>query len=363
MGLSCGIVGLPNVGKSTLFNLLTSANAVAENYPFCTIKPNVGIANIPDHRLKRLADLSGSRKIVPSTLEVVDIAGLVKGASQGEGLGNEFLGQIRNVDAIVHLIRLFDDENVSHVLGEVNPHADLDIIKTELILKDIETVDKRIALLTSRSKAGDRQLRQMVDNLQILKGKLGEGILAKDSMETEADKYLVKDLSLLTMKPYMVLCNVGESDIGLNPDQIGPIKDLASTVPTVVLSAKIESEIAQIQNENEKREYLNSYSLKEPAFNHFLREAHSLLNLITFFTSGVQESRAWNIANGSTAPEAAGTIHTDFQKGFIKAEVIAYDDFDRLESEQRVKENGLLRIEGHDYIVQDGDVCHFRFNV
>ncbi len=363
MGFNCGIVGLPNVGKSTIFNALTSAGATAENFPFCTIEPNVGIVPVPDPRLDRLTEISKSEKTIPTTLEVVDIAGLVEGASKGEGLGNKFLHHIRQVDAIAHVVRCFDDDDIAHVSGRVDPVSDIEVIRTELLLADMETLEKRIESIAKGKKSGDKKLLAMAPKYDELKEKLGAGIKAKQAI-TEADKPLYADLPLLTAKPLLYVMNVSESELGQDTEAKQVVKNIAEgdNAPVIEICGDVESELSQLEPAD-RDEFLIDMGLKEPGLNHFIREGYRLLNLITYFTTGPKETRAWTVTRGAKAPQAAGVIHTDFERGFIRAEVISYDDLGRLGSEQAVKEKGLLRVEGKDYVFQDGDVAHFRFNV
>lgn len=364
MGVSCGIVGLPNVGKSTLFNALTAAGAAAANYPFCTIEPNVGIVPVPDARLDALAELFHPKKITPTTFSFVDIAGLVKGAASGEGLGNQFLSHIREVDAIAHVVRCFDDENVVHVDATVNPKSDIEIIEAELIFKDLETVEKRISETERRAKTGDKKLKDALDTLLRLKEHFGNGRLAKYFSRNDEEQILLRDLNLLTDKPVMYVANTDEKSLLTGNAYIDAVRAIAAAegAKVVVVCAKIEAEIAELPAD-ERMAFLHDLGLKESTLNALIREAYDLLGLITFLTAGEPEVRAWTVHKGSKCPQAAGVIHTDFEKGFICAEVMKFPDLIRLKTEAAVKEAGLLRVEGREYVVQDGDVMHFRFNV
>jgi hypothetical protein len=363
MGFNCGIVGLPNVGKSTIFNALTAAGAAAANFPFCTIEPNVGIVPVPDPRMARLAQISGSEKILPTALEVVDIAGLVAGASKGEGLGNKFLGHIRQVDAIAQVVRCFEDENIAHVAGKVDPIADIEVIRTELLLCDLETLDKRIVAVEKGKKTGDKKSLELLPKYKDLRDKMDAGVLARMVIE-EGEAELYRDLFLITAKPLLFVVNVSEEDMKKETPLLAEIQKAAvrDGAKVVTICGKIEAELAELSAED-RVSFLADLGLTETGLERFIREGYGLLDLITYFTTGPKETRAWTIRRGTKAPQAAGVIHTDFERGFIKAEVMAYDDLDRLGSEQAVKEKGLLRVEGKDYVFKDGDVAHFRFNV
>ena len=367
MGFNCGIVGLPNVGKSTLFNALTStAAAQAANYPFCTIEPNVGRVAVPDPRLDRLAVLGKSAKIIPTQLEFVDIAGLVRGASKGEGLGNQFLGNIREVDAVVQVLRCFEGE-VTHVEGSVDPIRDAETVETELMLADLESVEKRFDAAVKRAKGGDKELKAQIDVMEpaliaLRDGKPARTVIARLSAE---QKPLFKQLQLLTGKPVLYACNVEESAAATGNAWSKKVEARAKEegAVAVVISAAIEAEVAQLQDEAEKTEFLSALGLHETGLARVIRAGYALLDLITFFTVGPKEARAWTVRHGARAPEAAGVIHTDFERGFIRSETIAYDDFIACGGENGARDAGKLRSEGKDYVVQDGDVLHFRFNV
>ncbi len=363
MGLKCGIVGLPNVGKSTLFNALTRASIPAENYPFCTIDPNVGVVEVPDPRLAQLAAIVKPQKVVPAIVEFVDIAGLVAGASRGEGLGNQFLAHIRETDAIAHVVRCFENENVAHVTGKVDPVADVETINTELALADLATVGRALARYQKPANAGDKEARAQVAVLERLEAHLNQGLPARTLDLTLEEQERVKPLCLLTLKPVLYVANVDEEGFGDNP-LLQRLKAYAANeeAPVVPLCAALEAQIADLPEEDKKL-FLADLGLAEPGLNRLIRSAYALLGLQTFFTAGPKEVRAWTIHRGDTAPRAAGVIHTDFERGFIRAEVISFADFIACGGEQGAKEAGKLWLEGKDYVVQEGDVIHFRFNV
>ncbi|MBM2839568.1 MAG: hypothetical protein HW412_96 [Bacteroidetes bacterium] len=365
MGFNCGIVGLPNVGKSTLFNAITAAGAEAANYPFCTIDPNVGVVVIPDQRIDGLVRIYQPPKVVASTIEFVDIAGLVKGASKGEGLGNQFLSHIREVDAIAHVVRCFDDSNVVHVDGDVNPRRDIEVIEAELIFKDLDTVEKKLSETQRKAKTGDKKMKAEADLYARVRDHLLSGRLVRYlSIENEDDVLWMRDLHLLTNKPVMYVCNVHERDVASENAYVQAVREIAAKegAKMVTVSAAVEAEVAELPT-GDRRGFLEGLGLKESGLDKVVREGYDLLHLITFFTAGPKEVHAWTVRKGATAPRAAGVIHSDFEKGFIRAEIMKYEDLVRLGSEQAVKDGGLLHIEGKEYVVEDGDIVHFRFNV
>jgi GTP-binding protein YchF len=364
MGFKCGIVGLPNVGKSTIFNAITSAGAEAANYPFCTIEPNVGVVSMRDKRLEALAEIVNPQRVLPTAMEFVDIAGLVKGASQGEGLGNQFLGHIRQVEAIAHIVRCFEDENVVHVDGTVDPLRDIEVIQTELNLSDLDTVDKRISRSEKQARSGDKKLQEELAVLIKVREALNNGRMALSCDLSSEERLILRDLHLITDKPVLYVANVSEDDLDGKHPFVEKVRAHAKAegAEFVIICGKIEAEIAEL-SEDEKIDFLQDLGLEESGLDRMIHAGYKLLGLITYFTAGVKEVRAWTIPKGAKAPQAAGVIHTDFEKGFIRAEVIAYEDFIACRGEAGAKEKGLMRLEGKEYVVKDGDLMHFRFNV
>ena len=363
--MKCGIVGLPNVGKSTLFNCLSSAKAQAANYPFCTIEPNVGQVTVPDYRLERLSELVNPQRVQPANVEIVDIAGLVRGASKGEGLGNQFLGNIRETNAIIHVLRCFENENVTHVDGSVDPIRDKETIDTELQLKDLDTIEKRLDKAKKMAKSGEKEAKLNVSTLERLVAFVLEGRNVRGFESTEREEEVIKEMQLLTDKPVLYLCNVDESAAKTGNAHVDRVVEMAAAegAGSIHIAVSTESDIAELETYEEKQLFLEELGLEDAGANRVIRAAYELLKLQTYFTAGEKEVRAWTIKKNFTAPQAAGVIHSDFEKGFIRAEVISFADYDTLGSENAIKEAGKMRVEGKEYIVQDGDVMHFRFNV
>ncbi len=364
MALQCGIVGLPNVGKSTIFNALTNAGAESANYPFCTIDPNVGVVSVPDARLDALAKIVNPQQVLPTTMEFLDIAGLVSGASKGEGLGNQFLGHIRSVDAIVQVVRCFEDDNVVHVHGKVDPLGDIEVIETELGLADLDSIDKRILRVQKQAKSGDKEMQVLLETLLKVQAGVNNGVPVRRLDLSSEERKRIQDLHLLTAKPILYVANVSEDDLQGEHPFVDLVRERAAAegAGLVIICGKIEAEIAELPAD-EKLEFLADLGLEQSGLDRLINSAYTLLGLFTYFTAGEKEVRAWTVRKGSCAPAAAGVIHTDFEKGFIRAEVTAYDDYISCGGESGAKEKGRLRLEGKEYVVQDGDVMHFRFNV
>lgn len=366
MGLQCGIVGLPNVGKSTLFNCLSNAKAQAANFPFCTIEPNVGVITVPDERLNKLAEIEKPQSVVPATVEIVDIAGLVRGASKGEGLGNKFLSNIRETDAIIHVLRCFEDDNITHVDGSVNPVRDKETIDTELQIKDLETIENRFSKEEKKAKTGgDQKAKKLVEVMALYKEALLQGKSARTVQLDDSQQEAAKDLMLLTAKPILYVCNVDETAVVNGNKYVDAVREAIKdeNAELLVIGAGIEADIAELETFEEKQMFLEDLGLEESGVNRLIKAAYKLLDLQTFLTAGPKEVRAWTFRKGMKAPQTAGVIHSDFEKGFIRAEVIKYDDYVTLGSEAKCKEMGKMSVEGKEYVVQDGDIMHFRFNV
>ena len=365
MSLKCGIVGLPNVGKSTLFNCLSNAKAQSANFPFCTIEPNIGTTSVPDPRLEKLETMVNPERVVPATMEIVDIAGLVKGASKGEGQGNQFLANIRETDAILHVLRCFDDGNIVHVDGSVNPIRDKEIIDIELQLKDLETIEKKIQSLARVIKSGDKDAVKENELALKIKDGLEQSVSVRGLGFDASDMDVIKGFNLITSKPVMYVCNVDEASVLTGNAYVDQVRAAVANenAEVLIIGAKIEADITELETYDERKMFLDELGLDEPGVNRLIRSAYALLNLQTYFTAGVKEVRAWTIYKGSTAPQAAGVIHSDFEKGFIRAEVMKYDDYVNYGSESAVKEAGKFKVEGKEYVVSDGDIMHFRFNV
>jgi hypothetical protein len=365
MSLKCGIVGLPNVGKSTLFNCLSNAKAQSANFPFCTIEPNIGTISVPDSRLENLEGLVNPERVIPTTMEILDIAGLVKGASKGEGLGNKFLANIRETDAILHVLRCFDDGNIVHVDGSIDPVRDKEIIDIELQLKDLESIEKKISSISRIIKSGDKEAIKENELAQKIKDALEQSLSVRTIEFSDEEKEIVHQFNLITSKPVMYVCNVDEASVINGNQYVDQVKAAVASesAEVLVIGAKIEADITELDTYDERQMFLDELNLEEPGVNRLILSAYSLLNLQTYFTAGEKEVRAWTIKKGMTAPQAAGVIHTDFEKGFIRAEVMKYNDFSSLKTEQAVKDAGKFKVEGKEYVVQDGDIMHFRFNV
>lgn len=365
MSLKCGIVGLPNVGKSTLFNCLSNAKAQSANFPFCTIEPNIGTISVPDSRLENLESLVNPERVIPTTMEILDIAGLVKGASKGEGLGNKFLANIRETDAILHVLRCFDDGNIVHVDGTVDPVRDKEIIDIELQLKDLESIEKKITSISRIIKSGDKDALKENELAHKIKEALEQSLSVRTIDFSDEEKEIVRQFNLITSKPVMYVCNVDEASVISGNKYVDEVKAAVANenAEVLVIGAKIEADITELDTYEERQMFLDELNLEEPGVNRLILSAYNLLNLQTYFTAGEKEVRAWTIKKGMTAPQAAGVIHTDFEKGFIRAEVMKYNDFTDLKTEQAVKDAGKFKVEGKEYVVQDGDIMHFRFNV